>query len=716
MKARFIFLLTLAGTVFLPWHAVSQSVNTYGHADNVVLRNYAGLPGHAIPLVYVISFATPDPQIDTIADLGVFLFSNHHALSYGAYPAVYSDRNGEFKLYALPVHPPGTISQDYGTAVWNGNLQIIDTLGKNLSPPHGSGLAFPVVAAPMPGSPDLIYLFQLIPNGICSSVSPYNIFCNTLYWSLIDLSGNGGHGSVVFDSQVFSSDTMQTHSLALTKHANGKDYWLLSRKYMTREYVAYHIQPGGVVDTVRSEAGLEPKPVYSKYFHHGPTFDFSPNGRWLADNITEIKHIQYFMGTDTLQLLNFDATTGVVSDSNARYVPKYDMVYGVGGPIRATFSPDSRYLYAWQQEYESRLYQYDLQAPDQQFFVNSGVMLQYSMLPGSSPTQQPYWYDMFTAPNGKIYSRTDFCWPSWGVGFHSVESPNTGGIGCQMQDTSFLITSNPVCNYNEYYFKSRFPKFVSSWLKEPLGFSYSSTCAGEGSLPTHFAFTDSVVDAFWSFGDTLAMGADTSDSFFPTYNYTQPGDYHVWAKALSYGMWDSISKVITVHPPPQVSLGPDTSFAGSDTLVLDPGAGYLSYAWSTGDSTQTITLYGSQLSPGDYMYFVEVTDTNGCTGTGWVMVTRKEDTTSIVRKAQKPLWEVYPNPCGDKLHVNLKQTHNLDQVRLRLYSPEGKMLKEKTVQTTSLTLDMAAYSNGVYWLQMTSGKKVRTERVVKTGK
>jgi len=283
-----------------------------------------------------------------------------------------------------------------------------------------------------------------------------------------------------------------------------------------------------------------------------------------------------------------------------------------------------------------------------------------------------------------------------------------------MQDTSFLISPNLICNNNNYYRKSRFPKFVSSWLKEPLDFSYSNLCAGEGSSPTLFAFTDSVVEAFWNFGDTLAMGADTSNAIFPTYNYSQPGDYLVWAKGLSYGMWDSISKVITVLPPPQVSLGPDTSFTHNDTLVLDPGGAYISYNWNTGDSTQTITLYGSQLSPGDYMYFVEVTDTNGCTGTAYVMVTRKEDTTSIARIEQKPLWEVYPNPCGDKLHVKLKQTHDLDQVGLRLFNTEGKLLKEKTVQTTSLTLDMAAFSNGIYWLQLTWGKKMRTERIVKT--
>ena len=98
----------------------------------------------------------------------------------------------------------------------------------------------------------------------------------------LNISGNDGHGSMVVDSQVFTSDSMQTHALALTRHANGRDYWLLSRRYMTREFVAYHIQPGGVIDTVRSEAGLEPKPNYNHGDSHGYVFNFSLNGRWLA--------------------------------------------------------------------------------------------------------------------------------------------------------------------------------------------------------------------------------------------------------------------------------------------------------------------------------------------------------------------------------------------------------------------------------------------------
>jgi len=320
---------------------------------------------------------------------------------------------------------------------------------------------------------------------------------------------------------------------------------------------------------------------------------------------------------------------------------------------------------------------------------------------------------MFLAANGKIYNPAVD--KPYGHGgsvpeyLNSIEYPNLPDTNSQWSTFSFLLDT--IGNT----MGTRSTNFCSSWLKEPLDFSYSHVCAGEGTPPTHFAFTDSVVDAFWSFGDTLAMGADTSNLFFPTYHYNQPGDYHVWAKALSYGMWDSISKVITIHPPAQVALGPDTVLTGNDTLVLDAGPDHISYNWSTGDSTRTITLYGSQLSPGDYMYFVEVTDTNGCTGTGSIMVTYEEDTTSIVQKAREPLWEVYPNPCEDNLHIKFPQSTAWGQANLRLYSPEGKLLQKWDVpaHTHRFTLDMSAYSSGVYWLELFTANKVRREKIVK---
>ncbi len=72
---------------------------------------------------------------------------------------------------------------------------------------------------------------------------------------------------------------------------------------------------------------------------------------------------------------------------------------------------------------------------------------------------------------------------------------------------------------------------------------------------------------------------------------------------------DSIAITVHATPVPQVSVIGSTMLCQGDSTVLEAPAGYLSYNWSTGDTTRSIVVSKS----GDYS--VGVSDTNGCYGT-----------------------------------------------------------------------------------------------------
>ncbi|RLD18652.1 MAG: hypothetical protein DRI69_09955, partial [Bacteroidetes bacterium] len=74
----------------------------------------------------------------------------------------------------------------------------------------------------------------------------------------------------------------------------------------------------------------------------------------------------------------------------------------------------------------------------------------------------------------------------------------------------------------------------------------------------------------------------------------------------------SDSVEVIVNPLPDVSVT-GTVICQGDTATLDAGAGFTQYVWSTGDSTQTIPATTIAL------YFVTVTDTNGCVGDTFVI-------------------------------------------------------------------------------------------------
>ncbi|MHC1706706.1 MAG: M6 family metalloprotease domain-containing protein [Bacteroidales bacterium] len=73
--------------------------------------------------------------------------------------------------------------------------------------------------------------------------------------------------------------------------------------------------------------------------------------------------------------------------------------------------------------------------------------------------------------------------------------------------------------------------------------------------------------------------------------------------------------VTDIHPLPLISLGNDTTIPSSDSILLDAGAGFSTYNWSTGENTQTILVSESG------SYSVTVTNDNSCSGNDEIIIT-----------------------------------------------------------------------------------------------
>jgi gliding motility-associated-like protein len=92
-----------------------------------------------------------------------------------------------------------------------------------------------------------------------------------------------------------------------------------------------------------------------------------------------------------------------------------------------------------------------------------------------------------------------------------------------------------------------------------------------------------------------------------------PGVYSVIAySALGCPSYDTI--VINQYNEPVINLGTPAAICMGGTKILDAGL-YSSYSWNSGDNTRTITVN----TVGTFS--VQVTDANGCTGTGSTSIT-----------------------------------------------------------------------------------------------
>lgn len=92
----------------------------------------------------------------------------------------------------------------------------------------------------------------------------------------------------------------------------------------------------------------------------------------------------------------------------------------------------------------------------------------------------------------------------------------------------------------------------------------------------------------WYVAGELQSSTDT----FMVYTFGNPGDYLIEILAVNdCGTGDQANiLMVTAFEPPVVYLGNDTTIYEGQSITLDAGNTGSQYLWSTGDSTQTITV------------------------------------------------------------------------------------------------------------------------------
>ncbi len=99
-----------------------------------------------------------------------------------------------------------------------------------------------------------------------------------------------------------------------------------------------------------------------------------------------------------------------------------------------------------------------------------------------------------------------------------------------------------------------------------------------------------------------------------TITVTQIGTYSVAVTNID-GCVGRDTMIITSKPLPVVSLGADKAKCPTDSVTLDAGAGFASYLWNTGATTQTVRTATAGV------YVVIVTNADGCAARDTIVVT-----------------------------------------------------------------------------------------------
>jgi hypothetical protein len=308
-----------------------------------------------------------------------------------------SDSSGSLLLYSD------------GMTVWNRSHQIMQNgtgLLGNFSSTQSS------IIVPQPGQPDrYYYLFTVGSLFCCGSVS------DGLRYSRIDMCLDGTLGAIIPAEKNIKLLDSVTEKIAVTRHANGIDYWILTHKFYSDEFYAMRLTSNGIIDTIISSIGSSHTGAYTSYVQG--QLKISPNGQLIA--------IGGAGGLRLLELFDFDNSTGVVS--NFKPLNRIDNgdVYGV------EFSPDNSKLYVQSSSYTPfglDIAQYDLSSGNITLINSSLNSIYHNSNPSSSLN-----IGLQIAPNGKIYMISNGNYGTLSV----INNPNIYGAGCNYQAQSISL-------------------------------------------------------------------------------------------------------------------------------------------------------------------------------------------------------------------------------------------------------------------------------------
>lgn len=155
---------------------------------------------------------------------------------------------------------------------------------------------------------------------------------------------------------------------------------------------------------------------------------------------------------------------------------------------------------------------------------------------------------------------------------------------------------------------------------------------------------------------------------------------------------------------PTPDLGNNIISSNGATVQLNTNpTTYASYTWSTGETTTTIDVTQTGV------YWVEVANANGCTGSDTVYVeiwpTGVEEMNTLTGVT------FYPNPARDM--INFEINTEIDELNVTITDVKGAIVANATfLNGGNASMDVANLAAGVYTLNMKSDELNATQRLV----
>lgn len=278
--------------------------------------------------------------------------------------------------------------------------------------------------------------------------------------------------------------------------------------------------------------------------------------------------------------------------------------------------------------------------------------------------------------SGRGVSAGTFSPSAAGIGSSTIIYSYADANGCSSSDTS-VITVNSLPTVSLPPFAARCVNTGPLTLNTgaPSGGTYSGTGVG---------------------GSTFYAAIAGVGSHAITYTYTDVN-----------GCTSSDVEPIIVNPAPSINLGADTTVCAGSFLLLNAGNTGSIFSWSTGATTQSITVDTTGRGLGTFPFRVTVTSAVGCFNRDTINVTFDVCSGLSSELYNQTRDIVYPNPYRTACVVHVE-----GNAELTIFDSQGRILaiQQLIVGDNILEVELPA---GIYLARIAKNESVKTVRLIK---
>lgn len=447
--------------------------------------------------------------------------------------ATISDVNGDLLFYTN------------GSTVWNKKHQIMVN-GKNI----GGDSVSTQSAIIMPFTSEETTLFYIF--------TTEEVYGDKLFQTkaaIVDMKKDSARGQVMVKNLAINH--LSTEKLTATSGTAGG--WLIAHEFGSNIFRSNAVNNQGIGENVYSPVGEV----------HDITDELSASGAMKFSSDTQILGVTLPRSTGSfLELLDFDHTTGEVTNSRLIDIQESDPVYGI------EFSNGSTKLYLTTNASASKLIQYDLDSINT---PTAAADIEATKFDGYASGAN--YGTLQLGPDGIIYMAVD---NSSTIG--TIGSPNGDDNGAEFNPTEFdLLTRTSRLGLPNAGEQQSTTGLLVPSMTIQVG------CFGQPSRFTGTGRDNSIEEYTWIFGDGTTISAQDT-----THVYAAPGTYN--AQLILRNRCD-VDTVLNQHVV--ISAMAEAPKIPLDTVICDQPitlsawpvdrAGY-TYMWSTGDTTRSIQV------------------------------------------------------------------------------------------------------------------------------